>query len=79
MTDPQLIRRIARTEELLLAAHSALSALIDEENLLLEVAIPTVDGARSVEPEIRTAITAVHRVLLVARRRLRKLGAMESK
>lgn len=82
MTGPEQIHRITRIEERLLAAHDALSAVLDDDEALREVTVDTFDlqypdRKRPMHREIESANADVRRALEAVRARLSKLGAIK--
>lgn len=77
MTDPQRIRQLTGIEQRLLAAHDALTAVVDDEDALADAIGKRSPAPMSVGEQLskakNTARWAVDRV----REELRRIGAME--
>lgn len=82
-TDPQKVRRITSIEERLLAAHDALSAVLDNDALsevtteAFDLQQPTL--MRPIDTEIKATRATVSWALRITRARLARLGAMEKR
>lgn len=79
MTDAQRIRQLTGIEHLLLAAHDALAAVVDDEDALADAVGKDSPAPMSVGEQLSKARHIAGRAVRRVRDELRRLGALEKR